>query len=110
MPNKTPDRAWADYEKSFRTVGLRQIMESAVTMMLYSGDGSDFDVKQATELGAMLLLDKPIILLGAKGAVLPSRLVKAADVVIADWGPDNHDAQARLTEAVLKLSAEVDGR
>jgi hypothetical protein len=101
------DRAWADYSARFRTQGLPKIMESATTLMLYSGDGSDFDVQQATELGALLLLDKPLILLTSKGATLPSRLARAADVIIEDWRPDNHEAQEKLTEAVLKLSGET---
>jgi len=97
------DRAWADYSEHFRKRGLPMILSSAVSLTIYSGDGSDFDVKQATELGAILLLDKPLILLGTPGAKLPSRLVKAADAVIEDWSPENQAAQDRLTEVMLRI-------
>ena len=108
MPKRDKDdRAWTDYSKAFREHGLPKIMSSSVTLSLYTGDGTDFDVKQATELGAMLLLDKPLILLSTPGSVIPSRLARAADYVIEDWGPDNHDAQLRLTEALLKFSREI---
>ena len=95
-----------EYEQHFREDGLPKIMSSNVTMTLYTGDGSDFDVKHATELGAMLLLDKPLILIGIPGAVLPSRLRKAADVVIEDWSPDDPTAQARLMKAIKKLAGK----
>ena len=103
-PPAKHDRAWADYAESFRKQGLPKIMSSAVTLSIYSGDGTDFDVKQATELGAILLLDKPLILLTTPGATLPSRLAKAADVIIEDWSPENHEAQEQLTEAMLRFS------
>jgi hypothetical protein len=99
------DRAWSDYSAHFRTRTLRLLMSSAVCLTVYSGDGSDFDVKQATEIGATLLLDKPIILVSTPGSAIPSRLRKAAYVVIEDWRPDSHDAQARLADALRKVGA-----
>jgi hypothetical protein len=101
------DRAWRDFSKSFREDGLPKIMSSAVCLSLYSGDGSDFDVKQATELGAMLLLDKPLILVCRSGTSLPTHLARAADVVIEGWSPDNVDAQDRLTDAVRRFSEQL---
>lgn len=101
------DRAWKDFEASFRTEGLPKILESAVCMTIHTGDGRDYDVKQAVEIGAILLLDKPLILVVATGASLPTRLARAADVVIEDWDPDNHDAQARLTAAVTGLAPDL---
>jgi hypothetical protein len=103
MPKQ--DRAWADYSKHFREYALPKIMSSAVALTIYSGDGSDFDVKQATELGAILLLDKPLILLSSPGVTLPSRLARAADLIIEDWSPDNHDAQDRLAEALREIES-----
>lgn len=100
------DRAWKDYSRAFRQDGLPKIMGSGVCLQIYGGDGSDFDVKQATELGAMLLLGKPMILLSTVAAVIPPGLRRAADVVIEGWGPDNVEAQDRLTEALRKFTED----
>jgi hypothetical protein len=56
----------------------------------------------------MLLLDKPLILVCTPGSSIPTRLRKAADLVIEDWTPDNHDAQERLTAAITTLTGEID--
>lgn len=98
------DRAWADYSERFRRDALPKIMSSAVTLSVYAGSGDDFDVKQATELGAMLLLDKPLILVCTPGSTVPSRLRRAADVVIEDWEPHNVDAQEALALAIERLA------
>lgn len=98
------DRAWRTYVERFRRDGLQKIIGSGACIALYSGDGSDFDVKQATELGAMLLLDKPLVLVTTPGATLPSRLAKAADVVIEGLDLDDPRGQEELQRAVLLVS------
>lgn len=94
---------WAEYEKDFRENGLPKIQGSATSMLLYSGDGTDFDVKQATELGAMLLLDKPIILIALPGAKIPTRLRRAADRVLEDYHLEDPDSWHLLREALDSL-------
>jgi hypothetical protein len=106
MTDITSDRAWRDFSRSFRTDGLPKILSSAVCMSLVSGDGRDFDVKQATELGAMLLLDKPLILVCMPGAVIPSRLRRAADEVVEDWDPADMASQDRVGAALRRLTGE----
>lgn len=98
------DRAWRRYVERFRRDGLKKIVGSGVCVAVYSGDGSDFDVKQATELGAMLLLDKPIVLLVAPGGRLPRRLAKAADAVIRDFLPDDDESQRRLMDTLRSVA------
>jgi hypothetical protein len=100
------DRAWRDYSEHFRRDVLPRIMSSGATVSILSGDGAGFDTKQALELGAMLLLDKPLILVCTPGTSVPSRLARAADVVIEDWSPDNLDAQERIADAVRRLVEE----
>ena len=98
------DRVWRDYSARFRREVFPMIASSAVTMQLYSGDGTDFDVKQATELGAMLLLDKPLILVCIRGSIPPTRLAKAADVVLTDFDVSDPSAQDRLADAIKAMS------
>lgn len=97
------DRAWVDYSERFRREVFPMIASSAVSLSIYSGDGQDFDVKQATELGAMLLLDKPLLLVCTKGARPPSRLARAADVVVEDWDPADAGSQEQLAAAIKRL-------
>jgi hypothetical protein len=105
------DKAWDDYTRAFREDALPKILSSTVYLSIYSGDGADFDVKQATELGAMLLLDRPLILVTVKGARLPTRLAKAADAIIEDWDPEDALSQDLLATAVIRLThrAEAEG-
>jgi len=104
---KTNDRAWADFSADFRKNGLPKILGSNVTLSVL-GNGEALDPKQCIELGAILLADKPLILVVQPGATIPSRLRRAADLVIEDWTPDNHDAQERLTAAITTLVGEID--
>jgi hypothetical protein len=96
------DRAWADYSESFRAGVLPQSLSSAVAITICS-PGEKIDVQQATELGAMLLLDKPLIVVASPGVTIPSRMRRAADIVIEDWSPENTDAQDRLAAALGQM-------
>lgn len=98
------DRAWRDYSERFRSETLPKIMSSAVTLSIFGGDGSDFDVKQATELGAMLLLGKPVLLVTVRGAQLPDGLRRAADVVIEDWDANDPASQEQMNAALSALA------
>jgi hypothetical protein len=106
--SKQSDRAWSDYSERFRQEAFPKIASSAVAVSII-GSGAGIDVKQASELGAMLLLDKPLILVCLPGATISARLRRAADLVIEDWSPDNHDAQERLTEALGTLAKQIEG-
>jgi hypothetical protein len=102
------DRAWADYSERFRKMGLPKILSSAVTIQVY--EGGAFDVQQATELGAILLLDKPLILLVLPEEQAPSRLAKAADVIIKDWVPESIEAQDHLMLIIRDLDLKERSR
>jgi hypothetical protein len=102
------DRAWADYSEHFRREVFPHLVSSAVSVSIVGG-GRNIDAKQAAELGAILLLDKPLIVVCVPGATISSRLRRAADVVIEDWSPDNQAAQDQLAAAVKRLGIEVEG-
>ncbi len=99
-------RAWADYSETFRRDVLPKIMSSAVSLQVYGGDGSDFDVRQATELGAMLLLGKPLILVATPGATIPAALRRAADVVIEDYVAGDPSYDDRLAAALRRITSD----
>jgi hypothetical protein len=78
------DRAWNEYSQHFRRNVLPKIMSSEVTLSIQAGDGQ-FDVKQATEVGAAIILGKPIVLLVPKGRTISEKLRLCADVVLDEW-------------------------
>jgi hypothetical protein len=96
------DRAWADYSNRFRQEVLPKLMDSAVFLSIGTEVG-DFDVRQATELGAALLMGKPILLVVPPGRTLSPQLLRAADEVVDDWQPENKDSQDRMMAALDRL-------
>jgi hypothetical protein len=96
------DRAWADYSDGFRREVLPKLLGSAVFLSIHS-DNADFDVKQATEMGAALLLGKPLLIVVPRGRTLPAGLRRAADAVVDDWDASDQGAQQRLVEAMRQL-------
>jgi hypothetical protein len=100
------DRAWADYSERFRRDVMPKLLSSAVSLSIYSGDGSDFDVQQATELGATLLLGKPLLVVTTPGTTLPDSLRRAADVVVEHWRPEEPASQERMAAALRQLTGE----
>lgn len=72
-------------------------------------DVGQFDVRQATELGAALLYDKPLLLVVPPGRTIGNRLRRAADVVIDDFDPAAPESQERMTAAVRKLTFRSPG-
>lgn len=97
------DRAWDDYSADFRAHGLPKIVDSAVCISIAGPDTANWSVKGATELGAMLLLDKPLLVVVPPGRTIGARLRRAADVVVEDWEPTDPAAQDRLTAAIQAL-------
>lgn len=99
------DRAWRDYSARFRREVLPHLLDSATFLSIQSGDGTDFDVRQATEIGAALCLGKPVLLITLRGSVLPAGLRRAADAVVDDFDPTNPADQDRLADAIKALAA-----
>lgn len=97
------DRAWRDYSDRFRREVLPKLLGSAVFLSI-GADVGEFDVRQATEIGAALLYDKPIMLIVPKGRAIGERLRRAADVVIDDWDAADPAQQERMAEALKSLT------
>lgn len=96
-----PIGSFEEYVEHFKKNVFPQQRETDIMVTLYSGDGADFDVKQATELGAMLLMDKPLILVQLPGAKIPTRLARAADVIVpSDPGDTDRDIQRKVKRAL----------
>jgi hypothetical protein len=95
---------WTRYREHVLAEMVPKLTDSAVALSIVPpGDG---DVKYWVELGASIMLDKPIIVVAAPDRVIPVRLRRVADaVVIADLETDA--GRQELAERLALLIGEV---
>lgn len=84
---------------------LPMIKGSAMSVTINPGEP---DAKVAVELGFTLLLDKPLVLLSFPDRPIPSRLRRAADLVIECNDPSDPEVIRQLQEFMAKLPEEPD--
>lgn len=100
------DRAWRDYTRAFRRDVFPHLVGSSHMLLIAAdADPGDIDLRQATELGLMLLLGKPLVVIVPVGQTIPATLRRAADVVIDDCDLADPKTQDRNAEAFRRLGA-----
>jgi len=113
MDNPMDSEEFREYAEHVLAEMFPKLAGSALAVSIAPGqtlgpdDAPDVgDVKYWVELGAMIMLDKPILVFAAPGQPLPERLVRVADEVVrADpSSPEGRDALA----AKLTVMAERD--
>lgn len=82
---------------------LPKIEGSAIGASIVPLDPAAFDVKFAVELGAMIMLDKPIILLVQPGTVLPDALVRVAVEIVEFDRDDLEGSSTRMRDAMDRV-------
>jgi hypothetical protein len=84
------DPAWDRFRGHVLAEMLPKLIDSAMTVSLCPSDNEGVgDVKYWVELGASIMLDKPIIVVAHPNRVIPERLRRVADEVItADLGSE----------------------
>lgn len=94
---------WDRFVEHFRRDTLEKISGSAATISIVPRRGG-FDVKFAVELGASIMLDKPILAIAQNGADVPLKLRTICDVVvIADIDTEEgRNAIARAIDDLMK--------
>lgn len=106
VESMTPEdrEVWDQFVERFRREALEQITDSAACISLVPEDG--FDVKFATELGAMIMLDKPIIAVAMGGRQVPPKLRLVADAVV-EGDIDTEEGRAKLASVISRVMKEV---
>lgn len=99
------DRAWAEYSEQFRKRTLPQLLKSDITLTVYEG-GDDPPVKAATEIGMMLLMGKPILVVALPDVPLPAGLMRAADEIV-EADPSTDEGQTEITAALRRMTARL---
>ena len=80
---------------------LPKMKDSALSVTLFSGK---VDPKLCVELGAAILLDKPIVLVVTDESQIPSNLEKvAAEIVRVNFPGDPEAAQRKLQAAISRV-------
>lgn len=94
-----------EYAEHVRRELIPMIKDSAVTMSLVPNKGG-VDVKMATELGYMIMLDKPIISVVTPGTPVPGKLVAVSDEIVEGEVTDP-DFQGRLHAAMDRVTQRL---
>lgn len=110
MTDRKIDQATKRFFEDFAKNGVPKIDASriAVTLIDAHSAGSTPSPKQAIELGAILLLDKPLIICALPGETVPSRLARAADIILWDFDPNDPASQARMRDAIKGLDEALE--
>jgi hypothetical protein len=94
------------FDKHVREVTIPMVGDSAygVGILSPASTGATFDVRQAVEIGAMLLMGKPLILGVEPGSHVPDGLARAADEIVeVDVAGDSEGTAAALKAAMDRL-------
>jgi hypothetical protein len=95
---------WDEFVNHFRKEALGKIADS--DMFFSICPENDWDVKYAVELGAAIMMDKPIIVMAHPGVELPAKLVAVADEVVhADI--DTSEGREALKETIARISSTL---
>ena len=99
------DPDWNAYVAHVRTELVPKLEGSAMGLSIVPTSAEDVDVKFAVELGMMIMMDKPIILVIRPDQLLPERLRRVADdIVVYDPEHPDHDA---IVAAMKRIDPEV---
>lgn len=104
-PSKNPFESdefkrWAD---TMRTRMIPQMRDSQHVLMIAPSMETEFDIDFALQIGASILLGKPLILLVDRGRTVPPKLLAIADRIIEvdmdETTMDSADIQRQLQQA-----------
>ena len=100
-------KRWAD---DMRKRLIPKMAESASVLMIAPNMSEKFDIEFALQIGASILLEKPLILLVHAGRTIPPKLLAIADKVIeADMDittMDSEKIQRQLRQAMQDLGKQ----
>jgi hypothetical protein len=100
------DSVWMEYADRVQKEMVPRLADSSACISIAPFDGGEGDVKYWVELGASIMMDKPIMIVAAPGSELPAKLIRVADLVVyVDITTDV--GQQELSERVALFIAQV---
>jgi len=103
-------KEWEEYADRVIKELVPMVRDAAVTMAVLPGwphNLSKADVRMAVEIGFMVLMDKPIIVVVSPGVEVPAKLVAVADVIVEGLGAP--DFTERIAAAIAEVTSKLDG-
>jgi len=97
----TNDPEWEQFVAHVREHSIRGIAGSGAIVSIVP-PGENLDIKYCVELGASIMLDKPIVILVMPGRPIPERLRRVADEVV-EADIDTEEGKQLMTEALQRL-------
>ena len=93
------------YFRHFRDKVLPQLGSSQI-FLSFAAPGDEFDVQQACQLGAAILLGKPLVVAVPPGRRISPQLERAADAVLWDFDATDTDAATARLKATIAVLLE----
>lgn len=103
------DPEWIEFVRHHREHSIKAMSESSIVMHLAPpGEMTwdNFDVKYALELGASILMGKPILVVAMRDRDIPPKLFAVADAIVTDIDLDTQAGQDRIAYAIKSLIDE----
>ena len=103
MKDWTNDPVWRQFAQHALAEMVPAMSDSRIVVSLApNGTKSEGDVKYWVELGASIMLDKPILVVASPGQELPERLERVADLIVyADM--DTERGRMWLNDAIAEF-------
>lgn len=98
------DPAWLHYAKHAQEEMLPMLKGSEITIAMVN---SEVDPKMACELGYMIMLDKPILVIVSAGMKVPDKLIRVADEIVEGADMNDPEFRVRLTDALRRMQAKT---
>lgn len=98
--SKKERKEWNRFVDHFRRDTLEKMESSAFVMSLVPEEG--FDVKFALELGAAIMLDKPIMAIVQPGAQVPPKLREVCEEIV-EADIDLEEGRKAITAAISRM-------
>lgn len=92
-----------EYFEHVRRELVPMLNKSTVTMTLVPPEGSH-DLKYAVELGLMIMMDKPIIVLAVEGRPIPPKLRAVADEVVEVSSLNDVETSMKISQAMARIA------
>lgn len=106
MTEDNNDRFWTDYTESLREQ-IPALVNSSVIIHIAEGVPEKIDsgvIQAATQMGLMLLLDTPLLIVQLKGQRIPKALRRAAAAVVPDADMADPKTQDRVAAAIKRIT------
>ena len=91
------------YEDHFMKNVLPNLEQSSVSACFFDGK---IDPKIAIEVGASVLLDKPMIAMVQAGTSVPEKMVRVFDEIVEVDATDHEGTSVRLMEAIERVNSK----